>query len=213
MANDKDKKTTETPHVEIPSAQMLQIDPAMFAKMVADGVSAAFVKMEEMKLKAQEAANDKLKLEAKALAEIQAAQRSPCPHCFQTGKACGYKEWKKTDENGKEVLGENGQPIMLNNDKEVHETISVLTERRSVTKWFQGIKINGVAYLSDWNGTPIKVPRVSMIGAATRRFEANELQIQDGRGEEYDENPHYSGQIGASGPRNTIKATHAWRDS
>ena len=71
--------------------------------------------------------------------------------------------------------------------------------------WFQGVRINGVLYLSNGPGHAVTVPADAAIEATIANWENNERVLEHGR-----KRQHNSGQFGP-GVSNINPATQAWR--
>lgn len=116
--------------------------------------------------------------DGKAEAAIRAAaQRLQCPKCFQPVSAC----------NGK------------------HRRVVVYPTNQRFGRYFQGVFINGIRYLSNGPSHAIDVPLECDIEYMISAWEQNEYDTAQGRKAE-----HNSGSLGAAGGQFS-PATEGWR--
>ena len=86
-----------------------------------------------------------------------------------------------------------------------HVKMAVFPQERRLGKWFQGVKLNGVLYLSNHANHEITVPKHNDFASIISTWEENERVTAQGRVAEHD-----SGEVNARGGR-TNRATGGWR--
>lgn len=91
---------------------------------------------------------------------------STCPQCRQMVAACKGK----------------------------HRAVCVLPSDEDAAQWFQGVKINGVNYLSAYQGHLVTVPAESNIEYMVQEWQRNERELVRGR-----KRSRHSGSVGPNG--------------
>lgn len=130
-------------------------------------------------------------------------------HTQQAKAAAAPKTVIVKDEHGKERAGIPGEQCTLCKQQLLgcmgeHRFMAVYPRNRRHGKYFQGVLINGVRYLSNSLAHKIWVPANASIEYLIQQFEINEEETMNGRTFEHD-----SGAIGGSTSFNP--ATGAWR--
>lgn len=120
--------------------------------------------------------------------------------------AVAAKVGQPTPKLSKERLGECEKCHQSNGAcKGEHRFVVVGPTSRKAWKFFSGIHINGVRYMSNHPGHKIWVPADANVEYMVERFENNEEELSDGR-----DAVHNSGVMGPAGKQIT-PAVMAWR--
>lgn len=167
-------KDTEVTHIGNTTSGM--VSSAAFATMMKDVVAevlkaivpATIVGTKQAELEAQRQSRE-------ALARDIMRRTKRCAICGQPETGCGGA-WKK-DAKGEDIIklkpdGSFDYDFELNHVKEY-----VGPKDENLFRWFQGLILNGVRYLSDYPGHKIWIPKKSDILTQVNMWEQNEKDL------------------------------------
>lgn len=206
IKNEPVKQSEETQIRAIPNNVGPVISAAEVSSLIANAVAealkvaipAAAVGINQANIESQGKTREAAVREA-----VRRTQR--CPICAQPVTACGGA-WER-DKEGKEIikLKEDGSP---NYTPELnHMKAYIGPKDPNLFKWYQGERVNGVRYLSDYPGHQIWIPKKSDILTSINAWENNEHDLMQKRTAE----GQGVGVVGPGGATRTNQNAIGWR--
>lgn len=183
MASDNkvEVKTAVAPKIEHGEEETrVQMTNAEMAKMISNAVAealkiaipAAAVGINQATAAAT--AKDRERITRDVMKKVQR-----CPICLLPLSACGGPY--KTDSEGNEIKKTNEQGNPVYSPEVNHIKYFCGPKEESLYKWFQGVYINGVRFLADYQGHVQWIPKKCDIPTMISAWEKNEKELSQKR--------------------------------
>lgn len=159
----------------VPTSDMSRLIAEAVAEALKVAIPAGIVGIEQARSGADNKARE-------AVVREMMRRTKRCPICGQPETACGGAF--KKDKDGNDIVEHNEDGSLKYNYQLNHTQEYVGPKDENLFKWFQGIRVNGVRYLSDHWGHRVWIPRKSDILTSISAWEQNEKELSQKRSAE-----------------------------
>lgn len=174
IKNEPKKEDTEVTHIGntvsgmVPAASLASMVKDIVAEVLKAAIPATAIGINQANQMATQQARE-------ALAREIMRKTKRCAICGQPETACGGP-WQK-DAKGDDIVKLKPDGTMDYNYTLNHTKEYVGPKDDNLFRWFQGVFVNGVRYLSDYYNHKIWIPRKSDILTQTNMWEQNEKDL------------------------------------